>query len=185
MIGFLSGTARGRCVVAGGVGYLVHTPEPLVDGAHVELEVTTVVRDDAIILFGFPTTQEQDLFVALCKVQGVGPQMALALLRDVGWQSVTAAVASGDDKTLRKASGVGPKVAERIVSTVTLPGELVAAAANDGDDSTLGDVVEMLENLGFDRTKALEAARDARAKTGGGDEAQLLSAALGHLRGAA
>lgn len=186
MIGYLSGVAHGeRCVMtSGGVGYVVHTTRPLTPGEVVEMFIHTQVRDDAITLYGFAAAEELDVFSALCKVQGVGPQMAVNLLRDVGWADTVAAISDGNAKALTKAAGVGSKVAERILSMATIPSELVTAARAGGDDG-LGDLVDTLENLGWDRPRATEAAHHAANSIAGDDEGQLLAAALANLRGAA
>jgi len=86
VIGYLEGVVRKGCVVtSGGVGYFIHTPDELEVGSSVELWVETVVRQDAIVLYGFLDESGRDLFRALCKVTGVGPVAALALLRQIVW----------------------------------------------------------------------------------------------------
>jgi Holliday junction DNA helicase RuvA len=106
---------------AGGVGYrLAVSAETLRQvppvGGNVSLLSHLVVRDDAMVLYGFATEQERDLFELLLTVQGVGPKMALAVLGGGGPRDVVRAIAGGDARTLQGAPGVGKRIAERIVA---------------------------------------------------------------------
>lgn len=106
---------------AGGVGYrLAVSAEtlrqvPAVGGA-VSLLSHLVVRDDAMVLYGFATEEERELFELLLTVQGVGPKMALAVLGGGGPREVIRSIAGGDARTLQGAPGVGKRIAERIVA---------------------------------------------------------------------
>lgn len=183
VIGYLSGTARGpRLVDVGGVGYVVSCPRDLPVGEHVELLVTTIVRDDAISLYGFTDEASQAVFGALCKVSRVGPSVALALLRDLGPAGVVAAVAGRDPGALTRAAGVGRKLAETIVSMCELPAGVDAEPACGPVD----EVAAALDALGYDPATALAAARAAAAGADAdADTNTLLLGALAHIRGAA
>jgi Holliday junction DNA helicase RuvA len=106
---------------AGGVGYrLSVSAETLRQvppvGGTVSLLAHLVVRDDAMVLYGFATEEERELFELLLTVQGVGPKMALAVLGGGGPREVIRTIAGGDARKLQGAPGVGKRIAERIVA---------------------------------------------------------------------
>jgi Holliday junction DNA helicase RuvA len=178
MIGYLSGTASGRVVLTpAGVGYVVNTPRPLLEGKEVELHVSTVVREDAITLYAFEQEGERLAFEALCKVNGVGPTSALAILRDAGLAGLLAAVSAKDVRLLGKVKGVGPKIAERVVHEIQLPHDLKATCSDSS--AVENELVNVLIGLGFDLTEALKAIATTDPSA---DEDVRLAAALTHLR---
>ena len=181
VIGYLEGTVRpgGIVVTGGGVGYLVHTPSALVPGDFVELHVATLVREDAITLYGFASVAERAFFDALRAVQGVGPAAAVALLRDLGVTGLVAAVATKDIKALRTASGVGPKMAENVAMLVKLPDVGVDIDGEEFSDMS-SEVVDTLQALGFDAIRARHAVSTALAD-GVEGEAELLRMAIAGL----
>lgn len=125
MIGRLTGKIARRhpseiLLDVGGVGYRVAIPLSTfcvlpAEGDTAALEVQTVVRDDAILLFGFMTEAEKALFAALLTVSGVGPKVALAILSGIAPREFVHAVDTGDAPRLKSVPGVGKKLAERIV----------------------------------------------------------------------
>ena len=125
MIALVSGTVavrRGDHVVidCGGVGYrlsvsaetLRHVPAV---GKQVLLHSHMVVRDDALLLYGFATEEERELFLMLIAVQSVGPKVALAVLSGPP-RDLLRALAAGDVARLQAAPGVGKRTAERIIA---------------------------------------------------------------------
>jgi Holliday junction DNA helicase RuvA len=183
VIGYLNGTARAAdlVVTSAGVGFEVTCPRPLTVGADVELYVHTSVRENGVSLYGFDQPVEREAFRALLAVNGVGPQAALALLRDVGVSGVAAAVNNKDPKALTKASGVGGKLAERIVALCAVGDEW--AQTGDGDLPLASELALTLAGLGFDDRAAQEAAHTAVATSSeDADESELLAVALAHLR---
>lgn len=102
-----------------GVGYgLLVTAEDhgrLTMGDQAKLHVYEHIRETAYDLFGFTASDTKRLFEQLLSVNGVGPKMALSVLNTGNSNDVRAAIASGDIKSIQKASGVGKRVAERIV----------------------------------------------------------------------
>ena len=173
VIAYLRGIARSpRILDVDGVGYLVSCPSPMRVGDEVELHVHTQVRDDAITLFGFADEAERSVFEALIKVNGVGPSSALALLAGLGPDAIVNAVQRKDVKTLTQVRGVGAKVAEKIVTLVNLP-------AGIAGDPRLGELVNALTGLGFDRQSATETARSVLDESPAeSSEAELLTAAI-------
>jgi Holliday junction DNA helicase RuvA len=179
MIGYVRGTVHGDVVVTtAGVGYVVTTPDARTDGEDVELWVHTVVREDSITLYGFGTTDERDVFAALLRVRGVGPQAGLAVLRDAGCGRLAAAVAAGDPKLLGKVKGVGPKLAAAIVAEVRLPDGLIGAA------DVTDELADTLERLGFEPVSVAAALREVRDADPDGEDTSWLAAALARLRAA-
>jgi Holliday junction DNA helicase RuvA len=120
-------------VAAGGVGYrlavsaetLRHVPRV---GEQATLHSHLIVRDDALLLYGFHSEAERDLFLLLIGVQGVGPKMALAVLSGGPPRELLAAVAAGDVARLQAVPGIGKRTAERIVVELR---EKVGAAPGD------------------------------------------------------
>ncbi len=101
-----------------GVGYLVHSPPTVVadlpDDEEVTLHVSTIVREDAITLFGFSSTDARDTFDILRDVNGVGPRLALAVLSTLTPPTLAQAIAGDDVRTLVKVPGIGRKTASRL-----------------------------------------------------------------------
>jgi holliday junction DNA helicase RuvA len=122
MIARLRGRLAGRSgagvvVDVNGVGYLVHaTPsvQRLGDG-EVTLEVHTVVREDALQLYGFATAAERELFELLLGVSGVGPKVALAIVSGSPPAELRRAIAREDVKRFQAIPGIGLKTAQRVV----------------------------------------------------------------------
>lgn len=102
-----------------GVGYIVHVSERTAAslpaaGQAVALYTELLVREDLLQLFGFPTLLEKEWHRLLTSVQGVGAKVGLAILGALGPEGLARALALGDWSALRKAPGVGPKLAQRI-----------------------------------------------------------------------
>jgi Holliday junction DNA helicase RuvA len=125
MIALLEGTVAVRradhvVVSCGGVGYrlavsaetLRHVPRV---GSATTMFTHLIVRDDALLLYGFATEEERDLFLLLLGVQSVGPKMALAVLSGGPPRELLGAVAGGDTARLQAVPGIGKRTAERIV----------------------------------------------------------------------
>lgn len=126
MIGWLNGTVvdkhqPGKLVVdVNGVGYDVETSLPTFfelqakDGA-VGIHIHTVVREDALLLYGFHNKQERALFRALIKVNGVGPKLAIAILSSITPDEFVQCIHQQNTTLLTKLPGIGKKTAERLV----------------------------------------------------------------------
>jgi Holliday junction DNA helicase RuvA len=161
-----------------GVGYEVHCDTRTLAGlpprgTAVELWIDTAVREDAITLYGFALAHDRFWFRALQDVQGVGARVALAVLGVAGPDDLALAVAAQDAATVRRAPGVGPKLAERIVRE--LKGKTVAPAPPPAPTSTpagangadpLADALSALTHLGYGRSEAYAALRAAHAELG-------------------
>lgn len=175
MIATLSGVVSekiGEVVVldVNGVGYgLLVTVEDygkLTTGEPARMYIYEHIRDNAHDLFGFTNQETKALFELLLTVNGVGPKMALSILSTGSDNDVRAAIAGGDTKFIQGASGVGKRVAERVVvdlkDKVGLAGIDLAGAGLLQTDGILrqDDAIEALVALGFspqDAAKALQA----------------------------
>jgi Holliday junction DNA helicase RuvA len=125
VIALLSGEVAVRradhvVVATGGVGYRVAVSAETLRsvpaaGKPVTLHTHLIVRDDALLLYGFATEEERDLFLLLIGVQSVGPKMALAVLSGGPPRELLAAVAAGDTARLQAVPGIGKRTAERVV----------------------------------------------------------------------
>jgi len=149
---------RGDHVVisASGVGYrlavsaetLRHVPRV---GEQATLFSHLIVRDDALLLYGFATEEERDLFLLLLGVQSVGPKMALAVLSGGTPRDLLSAVAAGDHARLQAVPGIGKRTAERIVVELKSKVEdpiVITRTAKDADDPRVL-AREGLVGLGF------------------------------------
>jgi holliday junction DNA helicase RuvA len=173
-----------------GVGYDVSVPLStfygLGDaGSEITLRIHTHVREDALLLYGFATRLEQDLFERLISISGIGPKVALAVLSGIEPPDLIRAIERGDLARLTAIPGVGKKTSERIVlelkdrlpkvHTPTTVDEQAAAPSVLRDD-----VLSALMNLGYHRPLA-EKAVDSAIKSAGGDFERTLKQALREL----
>ncbi len=164
-----SKSADAAIVDVGGVGYLVFCSArslsrlPAAGGA-VSLFIETHVREDHIHLYGFIDAAEREWFRLLTTVQGVGAKLALAILGVQSSGDLTQAILVQDKTSLTRASGVGPKLAARIVAELKdkvggiALGPVAAAAEVSGP---VADAVSALVNLGYRRTEAFGAVAQA------------------------
>jgi Holliday junction DNA helicase RuvA len=146
----VSGRAGGALVVdVNGVGYLVYAAPSVLrlgDG-EVTIEIFTVVREDALQLYGFATADEREVFELLLGVNGVGPKVALAILSGSSPAELRRAIARDDVKRFTAIPGVGLKTAQRVV--LELKEKL--SLADGVDDVTGGDLTarDALVELGW------------------------------------
>jgi len=126
MIGWLNGRVvdrhnPGKLVIdVNGVGYDVETSLPTffrveAEEGSVVLYIHTIVREDALLLYGFLDQQERALFRALIKVNGVGPKMAIAILSSISPEEFVQCISQQNTAWLTKLPGIGKKTAERLV----------------------------------------------------------------------
>ncbi len=185
-------------VDVGGVGYMVHcsarTLQALpAQGEPVVLAIETHVREDQIRLFGFVSDVEREWFRLLQTVQGVGTKVALSVLGTLKPADLATAVAMRDKATVARSPGVGPKVAERIVTE--LKDKAPAYASVDPAVIRLSgaveerrapqpvlDAISALVNLGYGPPQAAAAIAAATKAAGeGADAAHLIRRGLKEL----
>ena len=167
MIARLRGRIAGRAgsgliVDVNGVGYLVHaTPsvQRLGDG-EVTIEVHTVVREDALQLYGFAAADERELFELLLGVSGVGPKVALAIVSGSPVGELRRAIVREDSARFQAIPGVGKKTAERIVLDLKdkLGSSALVPATESGDSHVVAR--DALVELGWSLLDAERALAD-------------------------
>src|SRR5687767_6045517 len=147
-----------------GVGYDVHVPlstfyEMAEPGEDIALRVHTHVREDALLLYGFATVLELQIFERLISVSGIGPKLALAVLSGIEPNELVAAIRSANVARLTNIPGIGRKIAERIGLELKdkmgsfLPAEATAPADVTSDTVRI-DMLSALMNLGYHRPLA-------------------------------
>ncbi|HXF89689.1 MAG TPA: Holliday junction branch migration protein RuvA [Xanthobacteraceae bacterium] len=181
-----------------GVGYLVYcsgrTLQALpAQGETVTLAIETLVREDQISLYGFLTDAEREWFRLLQTVQGVGAKVALSVLGTLKPADLATAIAMGDKAAIKRAPGVGQKVAERIVTelkdkapayTALDPAvvRLSGAVEEKRAPQPMLDAVSALVNLGYGQPQAAAAiAAAARVAGDGAETKQLIRLGLKEL----
>lgn len=175
-----------------GVGYRVHfslltlarLPE---EGQPVRVRVRTVVREDALDLFGFLSRAEEEMFQLLTSVSGVGPRLGLTVLSGLEVEELADALEAGEVARLTRIHGVGKKTAERLVLELKdkvrlLPREKRSARA--APEGPRADLVSALANLGYRPAQAEAAAEAALQKLGAAGLEPLLREALRSLSSA-
>jgi len=174
--GTLTAKGSGSCVVeAGGVGYLVqvstHTAALLPELSQpVFLHTHQVVREDALMLFGFAGREERQFFELLITVSGIGPKVALAVLSGLEPKALARAIREENLPSLVGIPGVGRKTAERMVVELRDKLDVLATAAGPAAAQTPAagvlpraeryqDAVAALVRLGYSGAQAEEAVR--------------------------
>jgi Holliday junction DNA helicase RuvA len=173
-----------------GVGYLVHCSGRTLQalpaaGEPVTLAIETHVREDQIRLFGFLSDGEREWFRLLQTVQGVGTKVALSILGTLKPADLASAIALRDKATVARAPGVGPKVAERIVTELKdkAPAyadldpaviRLSGAVDERRAPQPVSDAVSALVNLGYGQPQAAAAIAAAARAAGEGADAKSL-----------
>jgi Holliday junction DNA helicase RuvA len=164
----------------GGVGYVVHCaarvlsalPQP---GQRASLFVETQMREDAIKLFGFTTSEEREWFRLLQTVQGVGAKVALSILSTQTIPDLARAVAFEDKAQVGRAQGVGPKLAARIVAELKDKAASISAPLHIAQGAVVNltrpagaaaEAVSALVNLGYGQAQASQAIATVVAREG-------------------
>ncbi|SMG24334.1 MULTISPECIES: Holliday junction branch migration protein RuvA [unclassified Paracoccus (in: a-proteobacteria)] len=195
-----------------GVGYIVHVSERTAAslppaGQATALYTELLVREDLLQLFGFTTLLEKEWHRLLISVQGVGAKVALAILGTLGPEGLSRALALGDWSALRKAPGVGPKLAQRVAMELkdkapavmalggaltvdpgvlaepepaapTAPAPNTKKPAAPSSAQTTADALSALGNLGYAPSEAASAVAEAAAREPEAQTAALIRAAL-------
>jgi Holliday junction DNA helicase RuvA len=158
-----------------GVGYEAHVPlstfyELAEPGSEISLRIHTHVREDALLLYGFATLLELQIFERLINVSGIGPKLALAVLSGIEPNELVAAIRQANILRLTGIPGIGKKTAERISLELKdkmaafVPAETAATPAAAAGETLRTDVLSALMNLGYHRPLA-ERAVEAALKT--------------------
>ncbi|MEZ5723862.1 MAG: Holliday junction branch migration protein RuvA [Paracoccaceae bacterium] len=219
MIGRIAGVILHRAtdhvlIDVRGVGYIVHVSERTAAGLPpvgqaLALYTDLLVREDLLQLFGFPTLLEKEWHKLLTSVQGIGAKASLAILGTLGAEGLGRAIALGDWSAVRKAPGVGPKLAQRVVlelkdkapSVMAMGGALTVdagapvietdtpapaapapvAKAPPASAAAQSEALSALTNLGYNPSEAASAVAQAAAADPGAAMPALIRAALRSL----
>ena len=182
-------------IEAGGIGYQVFISLQTFDylpsvGENLKIYTYLYLREDAMILYGFLTKDDMELFKLLISVSGIGPKGGLAILSTLEADDLRFAILSGDAKAISKAPGMGGKTAQRVIlelkdklsleDAFEAKTEHVQKNAAAAGGSVKNDAVMALTALGYSSTESLKAV-SAVEITEDMDVEEVLKAALKHL----
>jgi Holliday junction DNA helicase RuvA len=196
MIALLSGEpvlAGDRWVVIDvqGVGYQVQVTQPALQQlagtrAPVKLYTHMAVREDAITLYGFLHQSELEMFRILIGVTGIGPQIAMNLLSQIGIEEFAIAILNEDEKALTRISGIGTKSAKRLILELRDKMKKISETIPHGETGTgsmvVHDAVSALVSLGFAENASRDAVTRAARAPGTPSVQGLIKAALVTLK---
>ena len=164
-------------VEAAGVGYLIYIPTQYFDmlpdeGEDVKIYTYLCVREDAMILYGFLSKDDLEIFKLLITVSGIGPKGGLAILSTLPADDLRFAILSGDSKAISKAPGIGAKTAQRVIldlkDKLSLEdafekklGKASETMPLPADSDAKTEALEALTALGYSASDALKAVRKA------------------------
>ena len=128
-----------------GIGYILNVSSKLITsldkiGSQLTLFTDLQIKDDKIVMYGFASSNDQNMFKLLQTVQGVGPRAALSILSTLNVDEIILAISSGDKAMISRADGIGPKVAGRITT------ELVEKVSNFNNSILNNSFVKNLPN---------------------------------------
>jgi Holliday junction DNA helicase RuvA len=197
MIALLSGEpvlAGDRWVVIDvhGVGYQVQVTQPALQQlagtrATVKLYTHMAVREDAITLYGFLHQSELEMFRILIGVTGIGPQIAMNTLSQIGIEEFAIAILNEDEKALTRISGIGAKSAKRLIlelrDKMKKISETIPRREAGMSSMAVHDAVSALVSLGFSENESRDAVTSAARSSGSSPTIQvLIKAALVRLK---
>lgn len=170
--GMIVDTARDYIVVDNqGIGYLVHVSNPyqFTKGKETLVYIYQQVKEDAIVLFGFLTKEEKELFLKLILVKGIGCKTAIGILATGEVNAIIQAIESKNITYLKKIPGIGPKAAQQII--LDLQGKFnVTASETILTSAEFDEAIEVLIALGYKRQdvdKAMNALSNEKLDTNG------------------
>ncbi len=186
MIAYLRGkvltlTAETAILEVNGVGYEIYCSggafRKLVVGEIAELYTYLQVKEDGLVLFGFGSTKEKELFLKVTSVSGVGPKLGISVLTGLSADELAQAIATADVKRLSAVKGLGKKTAEKIV--LELHGKISAAEVMNASGDALSlaeqtttftataedeEAISALMGLGFTKSESVQAVKRARER---------------------
>jgi len=168
----------------GGVGFQVAVPERTAaaapqPGAEIELHTHLHVRENALDLYGFATTEERSIFRALLGVSGIGPRTAIAVLSRLSADEVVSAIEHKNTAAFCRAPGVGKKTAQRILLELAEKFDLGAVGGSGARVAAAEEAIQALVTLGYTEVQASKAVAEIRSRRAGDVEtAELIREAL-------
>lgn len=174
MFDYISGVLKRKSenyavIDANGIGYKITMPSQSLAHLGEAETIATIytylyIREDLIELYGFSSPEERTSFEMLISVSGVGPKAAISILSAVPFSSLALAIVTNDPKTITKAQGVGPKLAQRII--LELKDKIKSRDLNTNDTdftpvvSQDDEAIEALVVLGYSRGEAENALKN-------------------------
>ncbi|MEF9968256.1 MAG: Holliday junction branch migration protein RuvA, partial [Longicatena sp.] len=132
-----------------GIGYRLFFGHPEAVKLNQEIQIFTYqhVREDELSLYGFLSLEEQELFLKLISVKGLGPKTAMAMCSKFPYSQIVQSIENGDVAFLKGMPGVGAKTASQII--LDLKGKLISADKKEPMSSEINDAIEGLKSLGY------------------------------------
>ena len=177
-------TANSLVVEVGGVGVLLQIPTRVASsmqvGEQVSFHTYLIVREDALILYGFSELVDREFFELLLSVTGIGPKVAQSILANSGAASIAAAITSSDLKSLESVPGLGKKGAQRLVLELKDKAPAFADGNVNKNLSLPNQVENALQGLGYSAKESNSMLRQVMSneKIEGLSTAQILKLAL-------
>lgn len=180
----------------GGIGYMIYIPAQSLNylpgiGEILKVHTYLYMREDAMILYGFLTKDDLEMFKLLITVSGIGPKGGLAVLSTLSSDDLRFAVLSGDSKAISKAPGIGSKTAQRVIidlkDKLSLEDAFEKKLEHENEKTNVSsnsqvknDAVMALNALGYSSTESLKAVSKVEI-TDDMDVEDVLKAALKHM----
>ena len=174
-----------------GIGYQVQVTQPalmrLVQNKEtVKIFTHMAVREDAVTLYGFMHRSELEMFRILISVSGIGPQIAMNLLSQIGIEDFAMAILNEDEKALTRISGIGPKSAKRLIlelrDKMKKVGETIISGETGRSSPAVHDAVSALISLGFAEKESRDAVNAAALALKSPTVQELIKSALSKLK---
>lgn len=175
MISYIKGKySNGSIITNSGLGYKILLSKEFAENSEIELYISTVYRENAILLYGFEDTQSLSLFESLIKINGIGPQTAYNILSSYPTFDIYQAIESKNIVFLSKIKGLGSKSVNRIISDVKLP----VLHFDNKSVTNKYEIISLLSDLGFEKNKVISVLSEINSD----DEKIIISTALSKLR---
>jgi Holliday junction DNA helicase RuvA len=174
-----------------GIGYQVQVTQPALQllmqtREPVKLFTHMAVRDDAITLYGFMHQNELEMFRILISVSGIGPQIALNLLSQIGIEDFAMAILNEDEKALTRISGIGSKSAKRLIlelrDKMKKVSETIVSSESGRSSPAVHDAVSALISLGFAEKESRDAVNAVAPALKSPTVQELIKSALSRLK---
>lgn len=161
-----------------GIGYQIYTPNPFVfkeDGNKHKIYTYLHIRDDAHILYGFPSLMMKEFFLKLINVSGIGPKGALAILAAGDPNVIAHAIEEENHKFLMTFPGVGKKTAQQIILDLKgklheflsdFPDDSMSTAEKTSENKPLEEAILALEALGYSKREIQRISKELKANDG-------------------
>ena len=174
--GYIDGVYEDYIILdVNGVGYKVYCSNKLINKIQekteqISLFIETIVRENAITLFGFENIEEQQCYNILCSVNGVGNKVAIKIMGTLNIDDIIFALCNKDQSVFTRVPGIGPKLASRIITelkdcqlTKNIDVNLINKTSSTDekvDNALFKDAVNALESLGYQKNIVMNAVKN-------------------------